>query len=211
MSRTVLFADIEALHSALLVREPKDFVSHYIFEPIPFAFSGDQSLWIAWKTALANSIDVDPYDIVLTGSGALGYSLNPHKNFRPFGPKSDIDCGVISPHHFEIAWRYLRQLRPSWLSLPAETKRAIVTHQKSYVFAGTIATDSILGLLPFGGTWQGGLNRMAMVSPTEGRDIRLRIYRDYDALRHYQASNIERLRGSLPGAEPPTSDIVTED
>lgn len=206
-----MFAEVAELHSALLEKEPRDFVSHHIFEPIPFAFRGDLALWIKWKTTLAGLIEVDPYDIVLTGSAAVGFSLNPRKKFKAFDTQSDVDCGVISPYHFEMAWRYLRQLRPAWLSLPPDSKRAIVRHQKNYVFSGTITTDSILGLLPFGGVWQAALDVMAGVPPTEGREVKLRIYRDYDALRYYQSAGIEKLRHSLLDAATPLPEIAVED
>ena len=206
-----MFANVDALHSELLEKDPKDFVSHYIFEPVPCAFGGDQVAWIKWKTELARGLGIDPYDIVLTGSAAIGYSLNPKKGYKPFDSSSDIDCGVISQYHFEVAWRYLRQLRPAWLSLPAESKRALRAHQKTYVFSGTIATDSILALLPFAAEWQSALDAMTRRPPTTDRDIRLRIYRDYDSLRHYQASNIERLRNDLAAADAPEAEISTEE
>ena len=65
-------------------KEPKDFVSHYIFEPVPFAFNSDLSLWIGWKTTLARLLEVDPQDIVLIGTAAIGYSLNPHKGYMAY-------------------------------------------------------------------------------------------------------------------------------
>jgi hypothetical protein len=206
-----VFADVTELHTALLEKEPKDFVSHYLFEPVPFLFGEDLGARIKWKTRLAAGLDVDPYDIVLTGSGAIGYSLNPKKAYKAFDASSDVDCGVISQHHFEMAWRYLRQIRPAWLSLPQENRRALQIHRRNYVFAGTIATDSILALLPFGSEWQSALDTMGTVTPTVGRDVKLRIYRDYDSLRHYQASGIERLRSELIVVDAPESEIATED
>jgi hypothetical protein len=207
----LLFADVKALRSALLEKEPKDFISHYIFEPVPFAFNSDLSSWIKWKTSLAMLLEVDPQDIVLIGTAALGYSLNPNKNYKIFDAKSDIDCGVISQYHFEMAWRYLRQIRPSWLTLPSSSKRAIEIHRKNYVFSGTIASDSILALLPFGPKWQRALDEMSKSHPTVGRAIKLRIYKDYDALRHYQTLGIEKLRGDLVELNLPDSEIPVED
>lgn len=206
-----LFADVAALHTAILEKSPRDFVSYYLFEPVPFAFNGDLSAWINWKTILANGIDVDPHDIVLTGSAAIGYSLSPSKNFRPYNEKSDIDCGIISSHHFEVAWRYLRQSRSSWLSLNGSTKAAIASHQKNYVFSGTIATDRILALLPFGQNWQIALDNAGKGQPVDGREVKLRIYKDYDALRYYQAKNIEALRTRLMEAPEDTLEIPTEE
>lgn len=204
-----MFADIGQLHTALIEKEPRDFVSHYLFEPIPFLFGGDLSVWISWKTSLARGLQVDPHDIVLTGSAAVGYSLNPTKGYKRFDESSDVDCGVVSQYHFEVAWRYLRLSRPLWLQQPSDTKRALNAHRLNYVFAGTIATDSILALLPFGAEWQGALDTMATMAPTVGRDVRLRIYRDYDSLRHYQARGIERLRNELMAATP--ADIGIEE
>lgn len=204
-----MFADVPALHNALVQKDPRDFVSHFIFECVPYAFSGDMSSWIEWKTKLAEYLQVDPRDIVITGSGAIGYSLNPNKSFRPFDASSDIDTGVISPYHFELAWRYLRQLRPSWLSLPARSKKAIEIHRKSYVFSGTIATDIILGLLPFGSAWQAALDNMGKIAPTVGREVKLRIYKDFDALRNYQAYNIEQLRNELVSSPEAVAQVTT--
>lgn len=205
-----MFQDVAALQAAILKRNPAEFVSHYIFEPIPFAFSSDMEAWVSWKTLLARGLEVDPHDIVLTGSAAIGFSLNPRKNFAAFSTASDIDCGVISPYHFDIAWRHLRQLRPSWLSLPNASRRAIEMHRKNYVFTGTIATDSILPILPFGAVWQSALATMAEQPPTEGRDVKLRIYKDYDALRQYQALNITNLQATLLSDTEEQTTIETE-
>mgnify|MGYP001203901288 CR=1 FL=1 len=197
MTGAYVFTDIAALRSALVARDPSDFVSHFIFEPVPFLFNADFSSWLNWKRTLGDGIEIDPRDIVLTGSASIGYSLNPNKALRPFTNSSDIDCGVISSYHFDVAWRHLRRLRPSWLSLPSSSRRAIERHRTNYIFSGTIATESILGILPFGTTWQRALDKMSGVPPTQGREVRLRIYKDYESLRAYQAHNIKKLRDDL--------------
>jgi hypothetical protein len=192
-----MFGQAADLKAAILEIEPDLFVSRFIFEPIPFAFADDLDLWISWKNELAAALQVDPYEMVLTGSAAIGFSLNPKKSLAPFSIRSDVDVGVVSLHHFEVAWRHLRQSRPSWLTLPASTHRVLQWHRKNYVFAGAIATDLILPLLPFGQQWQLGLEAMGNRNPTLGREVRLRIYRDFEALRSYQAHNIRNLRDDL--------------
>ena len=59
--------------------------------------------------------------------------------------------------------------------------------------------------------WQEGLDEMSRAFPTNGREVRLRIYRDYGALRAYQAHGISRLRLGI--LEPPDdeTEIPTED
>ncbi|MEX2205424.1 MAG: hypothetical protein WEF50_04260 [Myxococcota bacterium] len=205
------FADAALLKTTLLGVQPGDFVSAHLFEPIPNLFAGDLALWITWKTQLAHQLEVDPYEIVLTGSSAVGFSLNPAKNFAAFHPESDVDVAVVSAHHFDLAWRYLRRTHPSWLSLPMEAQRALKAHRNNYVFAGTIATDRILALLPFAKPWQAALDAMAKVNPTIGREVNLRVYRDYDSLRSYQVTGIERLRGALLETKADEADVLTED
>lgn len=192
-----MFANVSELQTAILNSETRSFISHHIFEQTPFAFNQDRALWIEWKHILAHLIDVDPQDIVMTGSAAVGFSLNPNKDFKSFDLSSDFDCGVISSYYFDVAWRYLRNLRVSWLTLPSKSKEAINSHRKMHIFSGTIAADQVLSLLPFGQTWQAALNKMATIDPTRGREVKLRIYKDYDSLRYYQSIGIEKLRFSI--------------
>ncbi len=179
---------------------PKEFVSRHLLEPIPYLFADDLDLWISWKTQLADLLGVDPYEMVLVGSGAVGVSLNPEKNFRNFGEKSDVDVALISSHHFELAWRWLRKKRPRDLSLPYRQRAAIDAHRKNYIYWGCVATDRILSLLPFGKPWTRALESMATMEPTQDREINARIYRNFDALRGYHVAGIRRIRSHL--AEP---------
>ena len=197
-----MFKNSDDLVTAILSTEPAAFVSHHIFEPVPHAFGGDQTAWIDYKLELARLLGVDPQEIVLTGSAALGFSLNPINGFSAFHTKSDFDFAVVSGHHFDMAWRYLRQLRVSWLTLPRQSQQAIRQHRQSYVFTGTIAANWFLQVLPFGKTWQVGLDRMSKRNPSIGRDIKLRIYKDYECLRFYQTDNLRRLKETLLSEDP---------
>jgi hypothetical protein len=208
---TIVLTTVEDLRTALLTRQPLDFVSRFLLEPIPHAFEDDLDLWISWKTTLAGQLGVDPYEMVLTGSAAVGFSLNPFKRFKEYDLSSDIDVGVISLHHFELAWRYLRQSHPSWLSLPADTRRALASHRKYYIFEGTIATDLVLPLLPFGQRWQAGLDMMAAIPPTVNRVVKMRIYRDFAALRAYHAFGVTKLREQLISPVESETTIGTEE
>jgi hypothetical protein len=101
--RDILLAEIANLN-------PSIFVSKWILERIPHVFGGDQLRYNEWRKHLAEKIDVDPCAIALTGSASVGISLNPNKSFRGFDERSDIDVAVISSYHFEIAWRFIRNM-----------------------------------------------------------------------------------------------------
>jgi len=68
-----------------LVSMPPDLVaSVWILNRTPYPFDGDTRLYENWRRELAQRIEVDSSEIVITGSGAFGVSLNPNKNFREF-------------------------------------------------------------------------------------------------------------------------------
>ncbi|MDH2314002.1 hypothetical protein [Methylobacterium brachiatum] len=207
----VLFRDQNHLFDELVGKPPRDFVSHYLFEPIPFIFRGDLAAWINWKTILSSKLEVDPRNIVLTGSAAIGFSLSPMKGYRPFSGRSDVDCGIISEFHFDLAWRHLRQSAAVSSSISGDVRKAVNSHKVNHIFTGTIAANKILPILPFGQTWMAALTDMSQIEPTVGRDVKLRIYKDFDALRFYQSDNIGRLRDALAAERYGSTEIAVED
>lgn len=194
-AQTTVGVDIDSLRTEILTKRPSDIVSEYVLERIPHIFGGDWTLYRHWRRKLGEALGVDPCNICITGSACVGVSLNPHKNLSPFRPKSDIDVAIISSYHFEIAWKTLRHLRLADAATPIE--RQALTDQQTYVYWGTIATDKIARFLPFGSAWTVGLSQMKIEKPTEGRELKFRIYRDYDALRAYQIRSVQAIRAAL--------------
>jgi hypothetical protein len=186
---------------SLKTEQPEKFLEQNLLRRSPIVFQGNEEEYFSWRTKLSSLIDVDPSCIMLVGSSAVGFSLNPYKNYKKFSDESDIDVAVVSSQYFVVAWRYLRMnLKPS-LNLDYKTRSAWIEHQKSYVYWGTIAADKLLGVLPFGKEWLAATTALASVNPTCNRDIKLRIYYDHDSFRSYQLRGIKNLRDSLLGAE----------
>jgi hypothetical protein len=181
----------------LLGLTPDIFASQHIFEAVPFIFSGDLAAYVAWKTELGIRLGIDPRAIALVGSAGLGFSLNPDKSFKAFDASSDVDVAVVSHRVFEFAWEHLRKLGAQQLSMSIEAQNAIKAHKRNYVFNGTIATDFILQYLPFASQWLPAFAHMAGVPPTENREIKARIYRDFESLREYQLRSVLAARTSL--------------
>lgn len=186
--------------NALRTKTPVAFVDDHLFDRIPAIFGLDRASYVAWKRALAERIEVDPACITMVGSAAIGASLNPYKNFKLFDGDSDIDVAVVSSYHFNTAWRYLRMNGARRLTVDSRTRIAWDEHVKRYIYWGTIATDRLLGVLPFGLDWLNATSFMAQLAPTIGRDINLRIYADYDSLRNYQVTSVRSAREALLGA-----------
>ena len=189
--------DRETMINALQSGNVSRFLEEHIFDRIPHFFGGDRGVYVAWKRELGSKIDVDPACITIVGSAALGCSLNPSKNLKPFDDQSDVDVAVISGHHFSVAWRYLRMNGIRRLQVDLRTRNAWDSHVDKYVYWGTIATDKLLGVLPFGLEWLKAKSYMSSITPTKGHDVNLRIYADYEALRAYQMNSAKRVRDSL--------------
>ncbi|HEX5688265.1 MAG TPA: hypothetical protein VFY73_29955 [Ideonella sp.] len=187
----------EEFVAALQTQTPSRFVEDQLFDRIPHAFGEDRMGFSKWKRELGSRIDVDPACITIVGSAATGFSLNPNKNFKAFDEKSDLDVAVISPHHFSEGWRYLRMNGTRRLRLDPATRIAWDEHVNRYIYWGTLATDRLLGVLPFGAKWLEAFSYMTGLAPSAGRPVNLRIYVDYDAMRSYQVQSTKSLRNQF--------------
>jgi predicted nucleotidyltransferase len=171
-------------------------LSHQMFERTPAIFGDNRAAWVDWKTRLAVSLEIDPLSIVLVGSAALGFSPTVGKNMKFFGPESDIDVAVISPHHFDLAWHELRFFNDH-SRYPAQIREVLESHETKYVYWGTIATDRVLMCFDFGKRWSLPLKDMREHAPTLDREINVRLYRDPASLRTYQVRGLLETRNEL--------------
>lgn len=172
-------------------------VSKWVFERIPFLFNNDLEKYIIWKEKLSSLIGVDSKAITLSGSAAVGISLNPDKNFKEFDSLSDIDVSIISNHYFDVSWHCLRNMGTKIYKLTTREKIAVEDHTKRLIYWGTIATDKIIQILPFGAEWLSAIDEMKKLDPTLDREINFRIYKDFESLRAYQKGSINKLRDLL--------------
>ena len=180
----------------LITSAPDIVASLWILNRVPFPFEGNAKLYESWRKKLADLVEVDASEILITGSGAFGISLNPYKNFKLYDEHSDIDVAIVSEYFFNTSWRCLRNIGSKRHSLPQAAKQSIQDHVERYIYWGTIATDKILPYLPFGKTWANALDEMAKEPATKNRDIKARIYKDFDSLRAYQVNNLKNLRAA---------------
>lgn len=188
---------VEVLKEDLRELEPSAFAMYYLFDKVPAIFK-DSDQCTQWKIKLADALGVDAHSVVVIGSGCTGFSLHPLKNFKKFGPASDVDVAVISSIHFEIAWRYIRDVGASIYNLPQGAQNAIEAHRAEHVFWGTIATDKILPHIePFGPKWVKELSAIENAPPIDGKPLKIRIYRDSYSLVGYHVNNIRKLRKEL--------------
>ena len=151
-----------------LRNRPLSFVfSKWILDRTPHIFEGERVKGIEWRHQLAAELGVDSHAISIIGTAALGFSLNPNKNFKYYDENSDIDLAIISHHHFEIGWNFLRNLGSEYYSLNGKQKAIIDDHRTRLIYWGTVATDKILPILPFGKKWHTCLSIASQKHPAD--------------------------------------------
>ena len=190
-----MYIDIEKIKSDLIKLPNSKFVSKSILERVPYIFDENSDAYLDWRQSLSKKLKIDSHDIFITGSAALGISLNPNKNFKLFNQQSDIDISIIAPHYFDVAWHDLLYTNIKTLSSPMRT--AIDDHRKRLIFWGTIATDKILPLLSFGGEWNKIITTYNKIPPFENHNINFRIYRNMTAVRNYLTISISQCKSLL--------------
>lgn len=187
---------VDDIKSGLSHLDSSTFTNLHILDRLPAIFNSRQE-YANWRAQVAEGLGVDPLNVVIVGSTSVGISLspNPAKFMRPFHSESDVDLAVVSSRHFDEAWRWLRNLGPaeSINATAKDTADLLKWHRRSLVFDGTIATDKLLPYLPFGAHWASVLGRAGTLAPTQDRDVKARIYRDFDSLRSYHQRNVEKL------------------
>jgi len=178
----------------LLIHPVDLLASIWIIDRIPLIFNQDIKAYANWRRVLARGLGVDASALLITGSAAFGISLNPNKNYKFFDDRSDIDVAVVSDYHFMEGWRTLRNIGADLHRMPPRVKQSIEDHVKRYIYWGTIATDKLLHLLPYGTQWNKTLSEASQLEPTIGRTINVRVYKDLDSLRAYHVNNLNNLK-----------------
>lgn len=100
--------DFSTIKNDLMIMDPSKFATKWFFDRCPFIFEDNEEEYIRWRHLISQNIDVDPTDIIVTGSASLGVSFNPNKNFKFFDASSDIDICIFSEYYFNVGWHDLR-------------------------------------------------------------------------------------------------------
>lgn len=167
-------------------------VSKWILEKVPYIFKDNHTHYISTKLEISHLLNIDSCSIIFVGSACTGFSLNPIKGFKKYNDSSDIDIALISHYYFDVAWHTLRNI--DLLKQTPETASSIKEHRERLIYWGTIATDKILGLMPFGRDWLNAISKIQNNCFLGDRDIKFRLYRNHESLRAYHINNINRIK-----------------
>lgn len=149
------------------------------------------------KHSIAEHFKIHPNEIILTGSGKLGFSIAPNKRYKHFGEDSDIDIAIISETLFDAFWRELLDFNINWTS---RTRRDQEEYNKfnNYFFQGWIRPD----LFPFHyknkKIWFDFFRDLTYkFYPYGEHKIAAGIYKNFTAFEIYNIKNLRLLRQEI--------------
>ncbi|MDE5562768.1 MAG: hypothetical protein K2J01_04395 [Clostridiales bacterium] len=133
-------------------KEAEYLIEKHILHNIPFYFKDNMDLLFNIKKQIGEKYNVSITNIYLVGSGQLGFSLAPQKEYRDFvhiesdvyKKRSDLDFAIISERLFGQIWDEICDYRLGELAHNKEEKELFQAFQ-NYLFKGWIRPD----LFPF--------------------------------------------------------------
>ncbi|WP_339323494.1 hypothetical protein [Paenibacillus sp. FSL W8-0194] len=149
-----------------------------------------------FKDIVSSNIGVSFNNVMMVGSGKVGFSLSPHKNFKAFEldteseKKSDIDIAIISQDLFKNFWDLYR-------------KSYNVKFQKVYsyisreIYRGYINERNLREIDACRKEWQAlsnNSNKLLRNKLYLKHDITYRIYRSWEDFEEYNLNSLERMK-----------------
>lgn len=167
------------------------YFSEYQQKPDAYAIGQMEGL----KEILNKRIGVAFHNVLMVGSGKIGCSLAPQKNWRKFDEEndSDIDIALISSKLFEYMWEKIR----------IEYNQNYISQYKtiaSSIFRGFINENNfrgIDGVRPFWNDQIDKANKEIQEKLSVYHSINYRIYRSWEDLEVYHMNGLRKLKQEI--------------
>jgi len=198
---------LEEFKSHCINYKPDILVQKYLIENETFYFTeirnGEE---FEFKKDIASMLDVHLRDIVIVGSGKLGFSLKPEKDaiglylFKEFdhdyklsnaNDKSDLDIAIISSNLFD------KEIKNLYNHTNYYRKEFLWKERKdlaSYVLKGRLATRFLPSSFPLTNEI---ISTQAKYQMHYGRVINIEIYKSWHYFETYHQENIKNIQVNL--------------
>lgn len=145
------------------------------------------------KTRISGKFEIAVQNIVVVGSGKMGFSIAPEKRFRPFGDSSDIDVAIISPDLYVKVWYELFDYQRSGAFWDSKEEC------EHYCFRGWIRPDKLprSTSYPFSKAWWDFFQLLTASSQYGNYKIRAALYHSKHFFEAYQRICIDQCKQEL--------------
>jgi len=129
-------------------------------------------------------------DIFVVGSAKLGFSIAPHKRYRPFRDTSDIDLAIVNHRLYEQVWHEVHRYKESGADWPKKLDF------ESYSSWGWIRPDKLpfSPTFKFAGDWWDFFRTLQRDRVAGQYKVAAALYHDLNFLVRYQSLAIEKCR-----------------
>lgn len=145
------------------------------------------------RSKVSAQYDLHPNHVLVVGSGKLGFSIAPQKQYRHFGDTSDVDVVVVSDILFDALWKsvhYYVEHGGYWEKFK---------DFKDSLFQGWIRPDKFPPEKSFEEAmkWWAFFNELSQTGAYSSFKVRGAIYRDWGFLESYQLRSVNACRDQL--------------
>ena len=151
----------------------------------------DEGQYFQLKHEISEEYHLHPSQVIMVGSGKLGFSIAPSKRYRPFGDESDLDVAIISDVLFDWIWQEVFEHqninRGYW---PQETKF------KDYLFRGWLRPDYLPPSIQYASQWFEFFRQLTASSGFGPYKISAGVYKSWLYLEHYQRQAVAQCRAN---------------
>jgi hypothetical protein len=145
------------------------------------------------RSEVADKYKVHPNEVLVVGSGKLGFSVAPTKRYRPFTDTSDIDVVIVSRKLFDEIWKTVHH----YWDHGGYWERA--AQFKAYLFQGWIRPDKLPPARTFelANNWWQFFNALSSTGKYSVYKIAGALYRDWYFLEAYQLRGVSACADEL--------------
>jgi hypothetical protein len=177
--------------SDLKTMSPVDIVRRHIIHGECFIL--DDAAYFDLRVKVAAQYNLHPNDVLVVGSGKLGFSIAPKKEYRHFGNSSDVDVVVVSSILFDSLWKkvhYYSMHGGYWEHFQ---------EFKDFLFHGWIRPDKFPPEKSFEEAmrWWAFFNELSKTGAYSSFKVRGAIYRDWHFLESYQLRSVTACKNQI--------------
>ncbi|MDY6867420.1 MAG: hypothetical protein SVT56_05885 [Chloroflexota bacterium] len=155
----------------------------------------NQSQYFELKSIIANEYHLHPSQVLIVGSGKLGFSLVKRKRYHGFNSDSDIDVAIVSPDLFDRIWLEVFNYWKARYFWPEEEKF------RSYLFRGWIRPDKLppSSIFEISHNWWEFFRELTNSQTFGPFSIKAGLYKAWHFLECYQSTCIVECRQEIEG------------
>lgn len=161
------------------------------------AYILDKDAYFSLKNEIAQHFRIHPPEIVMVGSGKLGFSIAKGKRYRDFCDTSDLDMAIVSWSLFDRVWEEVFRSRGRIGYWPRESEFS------SYLARGWIRPDKLppARMFSVASDWWDFFRTLAASGNYGRMKISGALYRNWTFLKGYQTIAVEGCIAELEDVE----------